>query len=112
MIPYSNIISMNLIGINQIKQEREEQITKHGRTVEYDVEHNGNRELSRFAGMLITKEPFLNAGISDLLLEKLSPENWDMDIKVKMFRKSYTERLVIAGALIAAELDRLNYIEK
>ena len=103
---------MNLIGINQIKQEREEQITKHGRTVEYDVEHNGNRELSRFAGMLITKEPFLNAGISDLLLEKLSPENWDMDIKVKMFRKSYTERLVIAGALIAAELDRLNYIEK
>ena len=38
------------------------------------------------------------------------PSDWDDTISLKMCSKSYKERLIIAGALIAAELDRLTAI--
>ena len=38
-----------------------------------------------------------------------TPNGWDQEIWEKMIRKPHQERLIIAGALIAAELDRLNY---
>ena len=37
--------------------------------------------------------------------------NWDEDLWQKMCNKSYKDRLIIAGALIAAEIDRLQSIE-
>lgn len=39
------------------------------------------------------------------------PTGWDKSIWAKMCSKSYKERLIMAGALIAAELDRLTSIE-
>lgn len=46
------------------------------------------------------------------ILKRLSvmPSDWDDTISLKMCSKSYKERLIIAGALIAAELDRLTAI--
>jgi len=43
---------------------------------------------------------------------QLPPNGWDVDIYKKMRNKSYKERLIIAGALIAAELDRLSISDK
>jgi len=37
-----------------------------------------------------------------------TPKGWDHKIWEKMCHKNYKKRLIIAGALIAAEIDRLN----
>lgn len=85
-------------GIELISQEREEQINKHNRSIEKDVDWNYNKELSEAAWKLLSPD-----------YEK-SPERWgDGSTFNKMQDKSYYDRLIIAGALIAAELDRLSY---
>jgi len=40
-----------------------------------------------------------------------APEGWNEERWNKMLNKSDERRLVIAGALIAAEIDRLNYTQ-
>ena len=40
------------------------------------------------------------------------PAIWDMVVVQKMCQKSYKERLIIAGALIAAEIGRVQAGEK
>lgn len=90
-------------GIELIAQERQEQIEKHGRTVEEDVRFNTKGQLSVAAGILSQRY------IPDRL--NLIPKDWDSLIWLKMLRKQYKERLIIAGALIAAEIDRLISIE-
>lgn len=88
-------------GIELIKKEREEQILKHGRTTEKDMVENTEGQL-RVAAMFLLDEINLCQ----------QPKNWDGQIWVKMQRKPLKERLVIAGALIAAEIDRLTAIEE
>lgn len=90
-------------GIKLIAKERKEQLTKHGRTVQEDVDCNDDNQLP-IAAMLL-----LEGGITTRLQ---APSEWDDDTWKKMVDKPYRERLIIAGALIAAELDRLNAIEK
>lgn len=87
-------------GIELIAQERQEQIEKHGKTVEYDVENNSDKQLRWAAERLLASD------------EKALPDwqpapGWDKELFDKMYEKPYKERLIIAGALIAAELDRL-----
>jgi hypothetical protein len=82
-------------GIKLIAQEREEQIEKHGRTIQSDLENNSNGELLEAAVVL--------TGLDG---SKWFPDNWDVNLSMKMIRKSKIEKLVIAGALIAAEIDR------
>ena len=89
-------------GIQLITQEREEQISKHGRTVQRDVEENSNEELRRGAIALIVVK-------SEILQGK--PGKWSLPIWQKMWSKPYKQRLITAGALIAAEIDRVNYLE-
>jgi len=86
-----------MTGIQLISKERLEQKIKHKRTIKDDAKYNSNKELMHVAVALLTKD-------IDLI-----PEEWDMTLCNKMLRKSYKERLAIAGALIAAELDRLNF---
>jgi hypothetical protein len=83
-------------GIELIALERAEQIKKHNRIIENDVEHNKNQELRSGAIALLLHDE-----------NEFSPE-WDSEICMKMINKSYKERMIIAGALIAAEIDRLN----
>ncbi len=90
-------------GIELIADERHEQIYKHGRSVILDVMENDDCELSQGAKELLL-HPFCVYQEADL---EMMPEKWDKDICRKMMLKPYKERLIIAGALIAAEIDRL-----
>jgi len=93
-------------GIELIAAERQEQIEKHGRTVEMDVKENYETELSYFAGLIC----HANANSADVM--SYLPPKWDKVICKHILSKPYKQRLIIAGALIAAEIDRLNAIGK
>lgn len=88
-------------GIELIAEERQEQITKHGRAIDKDIEQNHE-------GQLITGAiAIIKADDSEM------PADWnDLILNQKMVDKPYKERLVIAGALIAAEIDRINALNQ
>ncbi len=80
-------------GIEQIADERKEQIKKHGFTVEKDVKKRKDQSLLDIVTCIIRED-----------------KTWigkDLKLYEKIKRKSYPEQLVISGALIAAEIDRL-----
>jgi hypothetical protein len=85
-------------GDELISEERAEQVLKHNRPIAYDLRANQNGELISMAGALI-HDAF------DMI-----PATWDQIIAKHMMAKTYVQRLVIAGALIAAEIDRLNLL--
>ena len=86
-------------GIKLIALEREEQIEKHGRTVRDDVKFNNKGQLKDAAFRLLFS----------LCRHLDPPEGWNVKVWNKMKRKTVKEKLIIAGALIAAEIDRLNH---
>lgn len=107
-----------MTGIELIAQERAEQIEKHGRTIENDaIINNGVYEiegetfyvpqLAHAAHLLV--EPDGSMLREQQYLDTFIPHGWDKEIWDKIVKKPYKERLIIAGALIAAEIDRLNY---
>lgn len=97
----------NQTGIELIAKEREEQIIKHGKTVESDVRVNSQYELSDVAmGILYTP-----LEVNPVKTFKAILPYWDETFMDKVFGKTYKERLIIAGALIATELDRITAIE-
>lgn len=96
---------MKKTGIELIADERREQLEKHGRTIEDDIKYNSQGQLSVAAGILGQKT------IPDHVKETLIPKGWDGPIWNKMINKPYKERLIIAGALYVAELDRLIKLE-
>lgn len=92
-------------GIELIAQERQEQIEKHGKTVQSDVEINDHGQLVDASLQLLSVE--YNEGWDSYD----TPDGWDKEIMAKMIYKPLKERLIIAGALIAAEIDRLQATE-
>ncbi len=90
-------------GIELIAEERREQIEKHGRTIESDVRFNSHGELADAAVATLDYD----SGYSSIF-----PLKWDEKIVDHIKNKSFFDRLIIAGALIAAELDRLQEVEK
>lgn len=88
-------------GIKLIAEEREDQLTKHRRTIDEDVKFNTKGQLSVGAGILAQMK------IPEHIKDTLIPTGWDEIIWNKMLEKPYKERLIIAGALIAAEIDRV-----
>ena len=94
-------------GIELIEIERKEQIEKHGRSIENDAKFNSSNELPNTAALLINGGEWASFEESDM---EMMPDGWDENIWRKMLLKTYPERLIIAGALIAAELDRLNFV--
>lgn len=92
-------------GIELIATERQEQIEKHGRTIERDVKENAEGEIAYFAGLLCHE----HANHPDANVLNYLPPKWDKQLCLKMLSKTYKDRLIIAGALIAAEIDRLNH---
>lgn len=96
---------MKYTGIELIAQERIEQIEKHGRTIELDVKNNYSTQLSFAAALLSCPSPEHN-GVSSAN-NYGCPTGWSISIWTKMIKKSYKQRLIIAGALLAAEIDRL-----
>ena len=87
-----------------IAKERQEQIEKHGRTIISDVFENRDGDLAKGAITLI--ETF------DYPFQGSFPQQWNIDVCRRMSNKPYKQRLIIAGALIAAEIDRMLHIER
>lgn len=83
-------------GIELIAKERQEQIEKHGRTLESDVIINGHGEMKQAARYLLGHRT-----------NSEYPRNWSSEWQFKFDSKTPLEKLVTAGALIAAEIDRL-----
>lgn len=93
----------NKTGIELIAEERREQIEKHGFNLVQDEQYYQNNEL-------------VNAAIYSLTLDRNKyPDNWEFWFHDNMIKKQermseeefLIERLKIAGALIAAEIDRV-----
>ena len=87
-------------GVELIADERQEQIEKHGRSIQDDVIVNAGEQLKTAAIAILN-----DSGKTSY------PYGWDHDVLDKIIAKPYIERLVIAGALIAAEIDRLFLIK-
>lgn len=82
-------------GVELIAEERQEQIEKHGFD-ETNDKHYKSEELKRAAVFVLTGD------------DEWYPRTWSSWFGVKMDSKTDPiERLKIAGALIAAEIDRL-----
>ena len=88
-------------GVTLITKERKEQIDKHFRSIKEDVLYNPSFQLSKAAAFLILH----NFSEHEILMAL--PLNWNKKVWIKMCSKPYKERLIIAGALIAAEIDRI-----
>ena len=92
-------------GIELILLERLEQIEKHGRTVERDRTVNEDQQLRIAAMKLLIKAD----GFDDTEAERRTPpKGWDKAVWRKMITKGYKERMIMAAALLAAEVDRIN----
>ena len=81
-----------------IAKERQEQIEKHGRSLHHDKEVNSNGQLLDAAVAIITLNPIF------------WPNGWDGETYQHIRKKSRIEALTIVGALVAAEIDRLNEV--
>ena len=90
-----------MTAIELISKERDEQIHKHGYTVKYDLKNNTKYELILHAIYLLAPSHWTIPGLKI-----------DARLKSKYQCKSTKEKLVVAGALIAAEIDRRSQKKK
>jgi hypothetical protein len=84
-------------GIELIAQERKEQFEKHGHTIEGDFKNNSTGELLKAVNAIIDHD------------HNKFPSRWDKKMSKHIHDKKLKERLSIAGAFIAAEIDRLQH---
>jgi len=94
-------------GAELIAIERnEKQILKHGFTAEHHAKHPewyNERQLVQAATLLT---------LEDLRQNTWFPKNWDAEWFKNLCLRNYKDRLIIAATLLAAEWDRLDYIQK
>ena len=83
-------------GIELIAEERQEQIEKHGWSAEHDY-FNDNNELLQASRFCLGFDEW--------------PDNWDLRFADKISNKDQIGKLKVAGAFIAAEIDRLQYLD-
>lgn len=88
-----------MTGIEKIAQERLEQKVKHNHTIKSDWEQYPDFELASLAEAVLAHD------------SRKAPDCFPSDMIEKIIAKGYHDRLIIAGALIAAEIDRLNFKE-
>lgn len=81
-------------GIQLITEERKEQIEKHGWDLANDMDY-GRNELVKAALFCISPKFFE------------WPFNWTEEFRKKIIKKNRVDQLKVAGALIAAEIDRI-----
>lgn len=81
-------------GAKLIKKERKEQIEIHGFSIEQDQDYTKN-ELIKAALFAINPNQFE------------WPYDWDNEFRTSIMNKQLLDRLVVAGAFIAAEIDRM-----
>lgn len=107
-------------GIEAIAAERQRQIEKEGWTLEHDDEHTDGSLAAAAACYAYPIKIILD--VLSTTIEPSNPENdeylaqipvgWPESWDCQWWKpKSYRENLVRAGALIAAEIDRLDRLE-
>lgn len=107
-------------GIELITEERNEQIEKHGFTKKHDIDYHDDGELSWNAAVLASpnvlyyprkyanSHSFEKAKTSeDWMLPGLNYKGNVIIDNEGLSNKDRVKQLIIAGALIAAEIDRL-----
>lgn len=100
-------------ALELIANERQRQITQEEYTLEHDDAVNNHYQLSQAASLLCYIDPEeLSADIEDHDLEiydfrHTCPVQWDGNNFNSMMNQSYEDRLIKAGALILAEIERL-----
>jgi len=105
-------------GIELISEERKNQIENNKYSIENDVLVNDIWQLTDAANKLLDRPRMCFDGFSMSLgsirlnNDKEHPFGWNVEQWNKMLSKQYKERLIIAGALIAAEIDRFQEINK
>ena len=100
-------------GIELIAEERQEQLTKHNRSVQSDVDFNTENQILSAIMLIVSNLSFQRGGIKmpKDAFEDLRPEGWGREICWKMLDKPEIGQLQIIGAFAAAEIDRLRKIE-
>jgi len=93
---------MKKTGIELIAKERREQIEKHGFTAEHDKQNS--------KGEMIDAALFLLSGEEDYFPATWD-ERWMYKFKAAIKQQSF-KSFIVAGALIAAEIDRLQAVEE
>lgn len=95
-------------GIELIAEERKRQIEMEGWTKEHDAEHTYGELADAAASYAMT--PDMRANITAVCMEMAGlPPTWPWDSQYwKPSPENRVKELVKAGALIAAEIDRLN----
>lgn len=89
-------------GAELIQDERLEQQVKHGYDSYHDSAINSDGQLVDAATII--------ANIETMTIHDWREIGWNDDRYYHIKKKSKVEQLAIAGALIAAEIDRLNEI--
>lgn len=95
----NKVKSGNMTGVEKIAEKRLDQKIKHGHSVKKDYEAYPDFELIDAAKATIDGDA------------SKFPETWDKDAAKRICAKSLEERLVTAGAMLAAQIDVLNYKE-
>lgn len=90
---------INMTGIEKIAEKRLQQKIKHGHSVKSDYEAYPDFELMQAAQAILE-------GNKDKM-----PESWDKESCEKLCSKSLEDRLITAGAMLAAQIDVLNFKE-
>ena len=108
-IPLFNLIrnkmprKKKVTGASLILAEREKQIKKHKFDVKHDLAVNKHGQLSKAVLKLLDTKS---------IGRRKAPHMWDEKTWAKMLKKQDKERLITAGALIAAQIDMLLELEK
>ena len=94
-------------GITLITEERKKQIEKHGYDIEHDKNENPDRELLRVVCCI------LEGMLGDLVcnVKPVWPPTWNIAWYCKFTAMGYKEKLILLGALIAAEIDRFQALD-
>lgn len=95
-----------MTGIELIAKERKEQLEKHGISVKNDAQFNSLMEYNGLPAL-----PLAAIGLLDDSMSRV-PSHWDRKRLEHMRSKPYKERLIIAGAFLAAEIDRVQFMDE
>lgn len=98
-------------GTQLIANERRKQLEKHNYSLEHDAQLNQHNQLSEAASILCMQVPAGSEEDFVNMYAEQCPFEWNSVGWKKMLSKTYKERLMIAGALIAAEMDRVSLLE-
>ena len=100
-------MDLTLTGIELIAKERAEQIEKHGYTVITDKQYESGKLAELAIWVMMDGTDAEKDNMAEYLFDEGPFPLW---LKAKLLNKSIIARYIIAGALIAAEVDQQKLI--